>query len=84
MAVWAVLLGHAALWMLVLHTRRLPVVAGSEARRSLVLHLVPQPRPVRERAARVEARQPAATSPGISLRQPPALPAAGTPSTTSD
>lgn len=74
MAVWVVLAGHAALWMLVLHERRLPA-AGSEARRSLVLHLVPQPRPPRERVARMEARQPASTSPAVSLRQQPVLPA---------
>lgn len=74
MAVFVVLVGHAALWMLVLHERRLPA-GGSEARRSLVLHLVPPPRPPRERAARVEARQPASTSAAASVRQLPVLPA---------
>lgn len=74
-AVCAVLLGHAVLLLLVLQARRWPA-GGEEARRSVVLRLVPQPPQLRQRAARVQARPPAAASPGISPRPTPTLSAA--------
>lgn len=70
MVVWAVLLGHAALWMLVLQSRR-PPAGAVEARRSLVLQLLPSPRP-----PRVEARQPVAAPAGFSPRRALAPPVA--------
>ncbi|KQV95585.1 MULTISPECIES: hypothetical protein [unclassified Roseateles] len=75
MAVWAVLLGHAALLLLIWQARRWPA-AGEEARRSVVLRLLPPPPQLHQRAARVQARQPTAPSPGISPRPTPTLPGA--------
>lgn len=57
-------------------TRRPP--AASEARRAVVLRLVPPAAAPRERAARVEARQPVLSSPGLRLILPPDLAAPST------
>lgn len=77
MAVLAVLVGHAAVVLLVWQARRQPADRG-EVRDAILLRLVPPaPAPVqRQRTARVQARLPAGAPVVLRLIAPPELAAA--------